>query len=187
MKLIGLCGAAGAGKDTAARLLPFRSIAFADQLYLEVSRAFDVPIAWMKRREVKDSPQSIMALQWGPLDFAAFNPEVDIRYPQTPRKILQRWADWRRADDPEYFVRKTEETIKWYSHVTVTDVRFANEVALIRRYGGQIWQIVRPGVTAGGTGHVSDTDGSQFSPDIIIDNSGNLSELREKVLAAYGR
>ena len=45
MKLIALCGAAGAGKDTVADALPARKLAFADALYREVAEAWGVDTA----------------------------------------------------------------------------------------------------------------------------------------------
>lgn len=60
----------------------------------------------------------------------------------------------------------------------ITDCRFQNEAAMVRELGGQIWQVTRPGVSAGATGHVSDTDGSQFAPDRVIDNHGSLKTLQ---------
>ena len=54
MKLIALCGAAGAGKDTVADMLPARKLAFADALYREVAEAWGVEQHVLRCRETKE-------------------------------------------------------------------------------------------------------------------------------------
>lgn len=196
MKLVALCGAAGAGKDTVADMLPARELAFADTLYREVAEAFGVTVEWMQRREYKETPSSMLALRacWPKCsDFLwklgidgvkAEDPGGDL--PRSPRQILQWWGDYRRAQDPDYFVRITEQHVcNGLGPVVITDVRFPNEAAMVRQLGGQIWQIKRTGVEAGGTGHASDTAGDEFAPDRVVVNSGSLDDLQATVLAAW--
>ena len=57
MKLIALCGAAGAGKDTVADMLPARKLAFADALYREVAQAWGVEQHVLRCRETKEKRQ----------------------------------------------------------------------------------------------------------------------------------
>ena len=201
MKLVALCGAAGAGKDTASDMLPARKLAFADTLYREVAEAFGVTVEWLKDRRWKDVPQAKLNMfvceDDGFIEFAldpCDNPSNPLIY--SPRQILQWWGDYRRAQDPAYFVRKVAEILKqkpdnyvdWTSppaRFVITDVRFPNEAAMVRQLGGQIWQIKRPGYEAGGTGHASDTAGDEFAPDRVATNSGSLEDLRATVLAAW--
>lgn len=184
MKVIGLCGAAGAGKDTAASLIDgYRTIAFADVLYQEVAQAFGVTVEWLKRREFKEMPSEILAINkcqaFGFWPWAVNNLSAPL-YESSPRQILQWWGDYRRAQDADYFVKAVHlEVCAGMRKAVITDVRFANEAALIRQLGGEIWQIVRPGVVAGSTGHKSDTDGSEFAPDRVIVNDGSLEDLLE--------
>lgn len=198
MKLVALCGAAGAGKDTVANMLPARKLAFADTLYREVSEAFGVTIADLKCRATKEMPTRYLCL--ARCDEQAFSAFLSApcslltrAEPRSPRQILQWWGDYRRAQDPAYFVRKVAEILKqkpdnyvdWTSPPScfvITDVRFPNEAAMVRQLGGQIWQIRRPGYEAGGTGHASDTAGDEFAPDRVVVNSGSLGDLRECVL-----
>lgn len=178
--VIGLCGAAGAGKDTVALALQgYRAIAFADSLYAEVAEAFGVTVEWLKRREFKEVAQDALALI--SCEDNAFAYDRLPHAPRSPRQILQWWGDYRRAQDPDYFVKKAYYTIDAYSNWVIPDVRFANEAALVRQLGGEIWQVVRPGVAAGGTGHASDVDGSQFAPDRVIVNDGSLEDLQKCV------
>lgn len=197
MKLIALCGAAGAGKDTVADMLPTRKLAFADALYAEVAAAFGVPVEWLKDRGNKESPQSVLRL-CDTLDGGGFEAYLegrgvlrddrDASMSRSPRQILQWWGDYRRAQDPDYFVQKVHDAICVGNDETdgtnewvISDCRLPKEAEMVRQLDGEIWQVVRPGVTAGGTGHSSDTDGSQFSPDRVILNDGTLEDLRMKL------
>ena len=182
MKLIALCGAAGAGKDTVADMLPMRKIAFADALYAEVAEAWRVGDAELRNRASKELPSYLMAIaSCRDVEFWQFKADEELCAPRSPRQILQWWGDFRRAQNPGYFVQRTREAVQcggqgkaW----VISDCRFANEVAMVRELGGQLWQVVRPGFAAGGTGHVSDTDGGQFEPDRVIQNAGSLEALR---------
>jgi hypothetical protein len=66
--------------------------------------------------------------------------------------------------------------------VVVEDVRFLNEAALIKKLGGEVWQITRPGAGVESTPHPSENalrDWQGFSA--VISNSGSLDTLRESV------
>ena len=189
MKLIALCGAAGAGKDTVADMLPARKLAFADTLYSEVAEAWDVEQHVLRCRETKELPTGILAIQsckaFGFWPWAVENLTAPL-YESSPRQILQWWGDYRRAQDRKYFVDATTLAIvDCLDDVVITDVRFPNEAAMVRQLGGQIWQIRRPGYEAGGTGHASDTAGGEFGPDLVVTNGGSLEDLRATVLAAW--
>ena len=200
MKLIALCGAAGAGKDTVADMLPARKLAFADTLYAEVAAAWGVEQHVLRCRETKETPQHTLSVSvCGDVDFKRFMlgriPNwADRLKARSPRQILQWWGDYRRAQDPDYFVNEARvRVMEMYSPSThwdvtefvITDVRFPNEAAMVRQLGGQIWQIRRPGYEAGGTGHASDTDGDEFAPDRVVTNGGSRDDLRATVLAAW--
>lgn len=196
MKLIALCGAAGAGKDTVADMLPARKLAFADALYREVAEAWGVEQHVLRCRETKEGPSGMLRLAYcSERDFIdRYRHDTDSMEecyrPRSPRQILQWWGDYRRAQDPDYFVKLTRREVnreKWWGEpLVITDVRFPNEAALVRQLGGQLWQIRRPGYEAGGTGHASDTDGSEFRPDVILHNSGDLEFLKDVALTAWG-
>lgn len=191
MKLIALCGAAGAGKDTAADMLPARKLAFADTLYAEVAASWDVEQHVLRCRETKELESPILSVaHCKDLGFRTNCWRDFHNRPRSPRQILQWWGDYRRAQDPDYFVDAafvdTCVTMQVDGDsVVITDVRFPNEAAMVRQLGGQIWQIKRPGYQAGGTGHASDTDGSEFRPEVVLENFGSLDDLRRTVLDAW--
>lgn len=190
MKLIALCGAAGAGKDTVADMLPARKLAFADALYREVAEAWGVEQHVLRCRETKEVPLAVLEISACCDEvFADFHSERGWECPRSPRQILQWWGDYRRAQMPDYFVRRAEHEINMRWHLgedtVLSDVRFPNEAALVRQLGGQLWQIRRPGYEAGGTGHASDTDGREFRPEVVLENFGSLDDLRRTVLDAW--
>ena len=188
MKLIALCGAAGAGKDTVADMLPSRKLAFADALYREVAEAWGVEQHVLRCRETKETPLDALALFRCADDSFVVESHLADHWgiARSPRQILQWWGDYRRAQDRKYFVDATTLAIvDCLDDVVITDVRFPNEAALVRQLGGQLWQIRRPGYEAGGTGHASDTDGSEFRPDVVLENFGGLDDLRRTVLDAW--
>lgn len=193
MKLIALTGLHGAGKDTVADALPARKLAFADVLYREVAAAWNVPLAALKCRETKEMPSYDLALAMcDDGDFyrwAKFKPGNQLD-PRSPRQILQWWGDYRRAQDPGYFVKRTRLSIEATlldppCPVVITDVRFPNEAAMVRQLGGQIWQVVRPGHEPPRTGHASETTGDEFAPDRVLVNDGSLDDLKREALSAW--
>lgn len=195
MKLIALAGLHGAGKDTVADALPARKLAFADTLYEEVAEAFGVTVERLKDRSRKDTPQEALAVR--------FCKDVDFflyilccsESARSPRQIFQWWGDYRRAQDPDYFVRALQDRTlliensdfcnNALTRLVITDVRFPNEAAMVRQLGGQVWQVVRPGHEPPRTGHASETTGDEFAPDRVLVNDGSLDELRAAALAAW--
>ena len=114
MKLIALCGAAGAGKDTVADMLPARKLAFADALYQEVAEAFNVTTEWLKRREHKESITPALATMncedecFEDFLAVANGGRFCITDARSPRQILQWWGDYRRSGDSDYFTELTK-------------------------------------------------------------------------------
>lgn len=77
-----------------------------------------------------------------------------------------------------------------YKGVVISDVRFKNEVDAIKKAGGIVWRIDRPG--AGLTGvaaqHVSETEQLSIPPElfnVIIYNNGSLEGLRAETRTLY--
>lgn len=201
--IIALAGFAGAGKDTAADILVrhagFHKIAFADALRGEVARGFAVPRDLLEDRARKEQPQARLALRNAPADFLGAllrtsHPGLNLDKPRTPRQILQLWGtEFRRQQKAEYWVMQMTAEIRtratWGTRrFVITDCRFENEAAYVRRAGGQVWQVVRPGLNASTTPegqHQSVADGSSFSPELVLHNSGTPKDLRNAVLSAW--
>lgn len=66
--------------------------------------------------------------------------------------------------------------------VVIDDLRFANEYGLLRAMGAKIVRVEREGcmATTLNSGHASETDWVNFTPDAVILNNGGVGKLREQ-------
>ena len=104
----------------------------------------------------------------------------------TVRRLLQWWGtEYRRAQDPDYWTKAWGRKVEQYdlsrSHVLVDDVRFLNELNVIRAHGGLIVKIERPGFL-GANNHSSETSLDGFTAwDTIVVNDGTLEDFKAKI------
>lgn len=203
--IIGLTGPAGSGKDTVADLLVvhagFVKLAFADALRAEVVDAFCIDPAFLTQRETKEQPMRCLALsrcldqsfviRMIALHTLGGNP-INPDAPRSPRQILQWWGtDYRRHQRADYWVslaaRKIERLLSdgLAGRIVLTDCRFADEAALVRFMGGQVWQIKRDGMDVAPGAHESEVTGDGFKPEVVLNNSHTVKHLQERVLEAY--
>jgi hypothetical protein len=104
----------------------------------------------------------------------------------TVRRLLQWWGtEYRRSQDSDYWTkawgRKIEQFDLQNVHVLIDDVRFMNELNVIRAHGGLIVKIERPGFD-GANNHASETSLDEYRDwDRIILNDGTLDEFKRKV------
>ena len=99
------------------------------------------------------------------------------------RPILQWWGtDFRRAQFGEdYWLKQMATALAAQSPgatVLITDVRFANEAALVRARGGRLVKVVRLNYAPpAGEGHASETELDRVIPDETI-AAESLAELQ---------
>ncbi|MCM2263962.1 MAG: hypothetical protein NDI73_02105 [Desulfuromonadales bacterium] len=104
----------------------------------------------------------------------------------TVRRLLQWWGtEYRRAQDPDYWTKAWGRKIEQYdltrTPILVDDVRFMNELEVIRTHGGLIVKIERPGFS-GANNHSSETSLDGFNNwDAVVVNNGTLEEFRAKI------
>lgn len=175
MIIIGLTGAAFAGKDTVGHYLAdmheFERKAFADPIREALKGAFGLNSSHfaLERKE--------LVVEW---------------IGQSPRQLMQTLGtEWGRAKVAgDIWCRAMEQRIAiarrlHVEAIAITDVRFPEEAALIRRLGGQVWRIVRPGAeTTTHCGHASETAARGIEAEVTLINDGTLEQLYEKVDAA---
>jgi len=204
--IIGLTGPAGCGKDTVALLLAthlgFSHMAFADALRDEVVGAFGIDGSLLTRRDSKETPTLTLALErCSNLGFVGAVigrvkglPDAIthvMQAPRSPRQIMQWWGtEYRRAHSGDHYWTRTlthrvhtQQQNQQWRHV-ISDVRFPNEAAAVRALGGVIWQVKRPDLRLDKT-HSSETDGSEFAPDCIINNRHDIRHLQALVLTQW--
>jgi hypothetical protein len=177
--LIGLCGPAGAGKNTVAEFITdsdgctLLQMAFADPLYECISTITGIPVAKLKDRDAKET-----TIPW---------------LGKSPRQLLQTLGtEWGRGTiHPEIWIRITMERAKPElavgRGVVITDVRFDNEAQAVIDAGGEVWRVTRPGwrcLAEEAAAHQSEAGVSDHLIARIIDNSGSLDDLRGELSAA---
>lgn len=135
-KIIGICGLAGSGKGTVADYLDnhygMRKISFADKLKDGVACIFDMP-RHLLEGDTKESRE------WREIE--------DPFWKVTPRYILQRMGTecMRHGFDDLIWVKLVQRTLIENPNIdfVIPDVRFENEIDMIREVGGEIWWIRR--------------------------------------------
>ena len=181
MSVIGLVGYAQVGKDTAASFLVERGwkrLAFADALrdsLYNLNPLVPMPLA--------DDPHHWARVQdlvnWKGWDVAK------VEYPEI-RSLLQRMGTevGRELYGENFWVDRAMAQVTSGDYV-ITDVRFPNEEAAVRKAGGRVLRIVREGVGAVNN-HISDTGIDTLNIDGVILNNGNLEEFKRQVLTLVG-
>ena len=163
MKIIALTGAPGVGKDLFAQLAAeqagYEKLSFAEQLYREVSEAFEIPIANLQDRATKESPHP--ALRWSTCRDPEFR-AVLAQYARTtnatpseeerqfsPREILKLWGtEYRRREDPAYWITPVLGKLHYYRlhrvvGCTISDLRFLDELRALTIFDPLVIRLFR--------------------------------------------
>lgn len=193
-QLLGLVGAAGAGKDAAGAVLVragWQRIAFADALRVEVAEAWATHIATFVLRDDKDRPSPSLRVGYcGNADFLRWAAYAghSLHQPRSPRWVMQQWGEFRRAGNPLHWVNQVEQ---WINHhnlaghrgLVITDVRMANEAAMVRWRGGHLVRVHRPGLPAlpADTAQHPSEGHTQLRVDADLHNTGSLDDLPPEV------
>lgn len=202
MKIIGLAGRAGCGKDTIADYLVekygFLKFSFSDALYDEVQKAYDLwDQSLLRDRETKDTPTPRLA-RWAcsDLEFDKLlqrHGELTDK-PLSPRKILQLWGtEYRRTQDPDYWLKKAALFVDASREYKVpgivnTSVRYPNEQKFIHELDGTIWHVHRKDLPPmDNAGHSSEIPlPFVFGRDKELHNNSTIARLRTGVSLLYG-
>jgi dephospho-CoA kinase len=169
--IIGLSGYARSGKDTVADILvkeyAFERISFADPIR---------KILYELSPTVDGERLSDMVDQYG-WDIAKSKEEI--------REFLQVLGYSARMNIHEdVWIMAAFSKMRADRNYVIADVRFLNEANYIKKHGGEIWRVERPGVTAVNQ-HVSEWEMDNYPCDHGILNDGNLEQLRNLVKTLY--
>lgn len=161
MKIVGISGKAGSGKDFLGRLLRrygYQNIAFAWPLKLEATEA-GIPFE-----------------------------EAFYTKPPHVRLWLQERGVYRRSQDPRYWIRQLDSLMRvlhdqgGIPNFVITDMRFPNEYYFVRSMGGKTIRLLhgdRPYPLAGSeaASHISETalDGGLFKWDLRLANGLDMN------------
>jgi hypothetical protein len=140
--IIGVCGLIGSGKDTIADYLQniheFRRESFASTLKDAVAAVFgwDRELLEGRTKESRAWREQVDAWWSARLDM----PDL------TPRWVLQHWGTEvvRRSFHDDTWIASLENKLrKTGDDVVISDCRFPNEIAAIKRAGGTVIRVVR--------------------------------------------
>ena len=204
--IIGFAGKAASGKTTAAHflkdILPGETLiipmamVLRDEVeeFLRLSGADDyVPLVYGSQEDKVrvfpvDTARALAACRdWG--HFLVEHRDIQDRpgiSAVTVRRLLQWWGtEYRRAQDPDYWTKAWGRRAEQYDlariNILVDDVRFMNELEVIRAHGGRIVKIERPGFL-GANNHASETSLDEFTGwDMVVSNCGTLEEFSENI------
>lgn len=164
--IVGIAGPKRSGKDTLARLL-------SSALNVEV-HSFAAPIR-----------QFVAGLLGWTLDELEDRKETPVQWLDgvTPRQMMQSLGtEWgRQMVHPELWLRSLAARLPEGGAV-VCDVRFDNEAEAIRKLGGKVIRLSRPGAGQGDD-HASERPISDHLVDFEIANDGTAVQLMEKAMA----
>lgn len=170
MDIIGITGAARAGKGTVAAHL-------VAQGYVE--RSFGNPI----RRFIAEE---LLGVTVAELDAIKEQPQAKLGG-KTPRFAMQTFGtEWGRDTISKTLwvslcMEKVGIDIAMHRSVVISDVRLDNEAAAIIARGGHVIKIVRPGVRIAESGHKSEQGiDSKFITATIV-NYGSVADLLKRV------
>lgn len=179
--LIGLIGQAGSGKDTVARMLrDYWVRQKADSVHLAFADPVrDLAVTFLLGFGVRDARRWVT-------DPELKNVVIDV-VGMSPRRIMQTLGtDWAHPNaGRDVWIRALENRLHdavraGMGYVVISDVRFELEAEWVRRQGGVLWRIDRPGV-APVRKHVSETEVAQIRSHRVIVNDGTLGNLEQQV------
>ena len=204
-KVIGIVGFIGSGKNTVGQILidefDYVAVSFADSLKDACSAVFNWPRAMLEgNTDLSRHFREKVDPWWSKrLDIKEFTPRYALQFIGTDVMRNHFHRDiWLACVE-----RKVEYLLENNKQIVITDVRFKNEVDLIKQLNGEIWHVQRENpkwyaefltmenktlaekeaflVNLGA--HPSEYDWlitSKF--DHIIQNTGNLDQLRQSLL-----
>jgi hypothetical protein len=200
--IIGIAGAARAGKSTAAAVLVsrfgFTEFSFADKLKKICAEVYDFSYDQLYGA-AKETPDERYPREhtWNESNHGCIccgvdwpnSPDVSSPLWQcylTPRYALQTLGtEWGRHCYPNTWVALAmRHADQLATDVVVPDVRFQSEFDAIKAQGGIVWKIERPGLAPLPGNHASEA-GLNLLFDALLFNNQSLGEFRYTVGIAF--
>jgi hypothetical protein len=192
--IIGITGKAGAGKSLAANW-------FLRNHNMAMKLAFARPLKRMLYELIREAIPKNWHEKPGDYIENAILKETPIPFlgNHTARHLMQTLGtEWGRdAVHPDFWVNiaagKVERLLGSSFHKSDTvplkaifdDLRYANEAALVHRYGGVVLRIERPGAEKPAAVDSHASEAQSFEPDVILVNDGTPEDLEQKLAALW--
>jgi hypothetical protein len=166
-KLIGIAGPARVGKDTVAQYV------CSNMMYLHY---------WFAK-PLKESARHMFGLSDAQL-YGDLKEVKDKRWKKSPRKILQLLGTEVARDmfHKNLWIMRAEQAFIHCNRrgMVISDVRYENEAAWIRKMGGVIVHVKRPNAPKVRK-HVSEAGIKLRSNDIVLNNVGTIQQLQKEI------
>ena len=184
-RIIGLAGPKGSGKDLACQLIiqsfgdNWERVAFADPIKNTVANLFHIGRdlnSQLKQQFQTQTLDTIKRLQ----TVSLIDNNTGQRYGEfTGRDLIRDIGMLMRGYDDTQFNEYVKNKITSNPNVNwiITDVRFENEIELIRQLGGKIIEIDRPGYTY--DGHI--TESGVVKGDYHVLNNGTVESFKQQL------
>jgi len=177
--LIGIAGYARSGKDTVAQYVAMRyghaHVSFADAIR-DALVALNPPITvhHPTTKEKTLMPLELAVFVYGWEDLKHLSPDV--------RPLLQRFGTevGRNLWGDDFWINRLFHAVVGERRIVISDVRFWNEAQAIRRKGGEVWWVEKPGVTPVNS-HRSESDLDNYEFDRLLHNDGTTDFLFDKI------
>lgn len=200
MKIIGLTGKAGAGKDTACQYIldwcdrngiEARRDAYADRLKLSAARSLGLTVG----EPLEKAVQFCNELKTHGSITVTLDPKFPHReYTISGREFLQWYGTEAHRDvfGESFWVDAVFRAIDWPDVLVITDVRFDNEARAILNgddptgeggWLGEVWEVARPDAEEVAA-HSSEDGLSEGLIEFELLNTGDLVDLQNLVEAA---
>ena len=176
-QIIGLCGSAGAGKTTVAKIL-MDDYSFVRTRFAEPMKAMIRALLTFAGFEPNDIEQMVD----GNLKEKAF-PELNFKSPRFAMQTLG--TEWGREYlGTDIWVDLTMRNVRELIHdvhasVVIDDVRFPNESKAIKKAGGKVLRVMRDHDPIPGADHKSETQLIEFDGCIL--NTGSIADLKLQI------
>lgn len=161
--LVAFTGGKGSGKDTAAAV-------FVREGFVHLKMADGL----------KAMLRALLTLRGVDEETATRMLEGDLKETPTPalngrsmRHAMQTLGtEWgRKIMDTDFWVSVVEDMCRQHTRVVISDVRFPNEAAMVRRLGGHLCRVTRPATGDGETDqHASETQILGLRVDSVVSN-----------------
>jgi hypothetical protein len=188
--IIGISGYSGSGKDLVGTIIQEISLnkwhikKWAGKLKTIASILTGIPVENFEDQEFK---KTLLGPEWGtvkdiPLNEVPVFADIQFNSLMTVRDFLQKLGTDAIRDSlhENTWVNATMIDYTAESNWIITDTRFPNEAEAIKKAGGIVVRINRPGVQPINP-HPSETSLDDWNFDAVINNDGDVSDIVHKV------